>query len=361
MKFILALAMGLALMVQSSLSFAACGDTNQNACKLWERFPSCNAGLVESSGKCVAEKNPPKVPVSVPNLATHNCGAYGQRPCLITERFPSCDPSLVERAGFCQYANGVAPSPKPTVTQSPAPVPTPPQNNFIGWLSFGNGDQLKIDQNHQLHYLVSGSREIQLVVYTYPPGILCGQEIQLADSALPDNLKGRLRVNRYANQLEQQGNVQDSRYPSGWNTNAWLPVLTITQTSPGLQDQPCSAPTQSAPPSPPAFSEQAKFGCLNIWHWVSASNQNLSVRPAACAAGASKSSWIIRGVLGQDVAATGYTDGDYLRLESNVSALRTAYIYIGNLGNPVSANAEFRSGDPHYSSSLGFGGWQGGN
>lgn len=70
-----------------------CGGDNQRPCKVFERVPSCNKGLVEdfAKGKCVA-KSQPKPP---PPRAL-NCGKSNQRPCLITERVPSCDKGLVE-------------------------------------------------------------------------------------------------------------------------------------------------------------------------------------------------------------------------------------------------------------------------
>ena len=62
-----------------------CGALNQRACKVTERIPSCDRGLVERRGRCIR---------------LTNCGAEGQRPCKITERIPSCDRGLVE------YVNG---------------------------------------------------------------------------------------------------------------------------------------------------------------------------------------------------------------------------------------------------------------
>ena len=66
----------------------SCGKAGQRACKLWERVPSCNAGLYENllEGKC--HRPAPKKKLS--------CGAKGQRPCKLWERIPSCDPGLAE-------------------------------------------------------------------------------------------------------------------------------------------------------------------------------------------------------------------------------------------------------------------------
>lgn len=63
----------------------ACGRKNQRPCKIWERIPSCDKGLREDfgAGRCVA-------------TASLSCGKEGQRPCLIFERIPSCNEGLVE-------------------------------------------------------------------------------------------------------------------------------------------------------------------------------------------------------------------------------------------------------------------------
>jgi hypothetical protein len=74
----------------------ACGAANQRACKLWERIPSCNRGLYEDllAGRC-------KKPTTPKPLA---CGAKNQRPCKLWERIPSCNKGLVEDffAGRCK-------------------------------------------------------------------------------------------------------------------------------------------------------------------------------------------------------------------------------------------------------------------
>ncbi|MEZ4364144.1 MAG: hypothetical protein R3B48_28480 [Kofleriaceae bacterium] len=73
-----------------------CGGAGERACKLWERIPSCNRGLHENllQGKCYR-------PAPKPKLA---CGARGQRPCKLWERIPSCNRGLHENffAGRCQ-------------------------------------------------------------------------------------------------------------------------------------------------------------------------------------------------------------------------------------------------------------------
>lgn len=66
---------------------ASCGGKNQRPCKLWERIPSCNSGLVEDflKNRCVAKAVPGR-----------DCGRRNQRPCLLWERVPSCNKGLVE-------------------------------------------------------------------------------------------------------------------------------------------------------------------------------------------------------------------------------------------------------------------------
>ena len=74
----------------------SCGAANQRACKLWERIPSCNRGLYEDllAGRC--KKPAPPKPLA--------CGAKNQRPCKLWERIPSCNRGLVEDflAGKCR-------------------------------------------------------------------------------------------------------------------------------------------------------------------------------------------------------------------------------------------------------------------
>lgn len=71
-----------------------CGALNKRPCKVWERIPSCNSGLVESftQGKCVK-----------PAVAGVDCGNVNQRPCKIWERIPSCNANLKEHftRGIC--------------------------------------------------------------------------------------------------------------------------------------------------------------------------------------------------------------------------------------------------------------------
>jgi hypothetical protein len=72
----------------SPAAAARCGAVNQVPCKVWERIPSCDKGLVEDFAKnrCVRPAKPKPLA----------CGKEGQRPCLLTERIPSCDANLVE-------------------------------------------------------------------------------------------------------------------------------------------------------------------------------------------------------------------------------------------------------------------------
>ncbi len=64
----------------------AAADSNQRPCKLWERVPSCNKGLIEYVHPNVCA--PPKV--------RFVCGGLNQRPCKVFERIPSCDRGLAE-------------------------------------------------------------------------------------------------------------------------------------------------------------------------------------------------------------------------------------------------------------------------
>lgn len=65
-----------------------CGRAGQRPCRVWERIPSCNKGLVENFARdiCVA-----KTP----------CGGLNQRACKIYERIPSCNNGLAEYGGKC--------------------------------------------------------------------------------------------------------------------------------------------------------------------------------------------------------------------------------------------------------------------
>lgn len=64
-----------------------CGALNTRPCTIFERIPSCNAGLYEDflKGQCLR-----KAVVGV------ECGPAGKRPCTILERIPSCNPNLIE-------------------------------------------------------------------------------------------------------------------------------------------------------------------------------------------------------------------------------------------------------------------------
>ena len=99
-----------------------CGREGERACNAWERVPSCDAGLVENSGRCALatpcsgegqrpcklwEKPPPSCQ---PNLVERplgvmcvhpSCGREGERACIVSERIPSCDVGLTEAGGRC--------------------------------------------------------------------------------------------------------------------------------------------------------------------------------------------------------------------------------------------------------------------
>jgi len=67
-----------------------CGGNGKPACKKWERFNACDAGLRHrlSTGRCVPKigNNPPRKLL--------NCGANGQRVCTVQEQVPGCNPGL---------------------------------------------------------------------------------------------------------------------------------------------------------------------------------------------------------------------------------------------------------------------------
>ena len=88
----MALAISLSVAFPTPAQAQACGGQNQRPCTIFERIPSCNAGLVENfaTNRCVAQRRAPVAPV---------CGGNNQRPCLITERIPSCNAGLVEDFG----------------------------------------------------------------------------------------------------------------------------------------------------------------------------------------------------------------------------------------------------------------------
>jgi hypothetical protein len=78
-----------------------CGALNQRPCKVFERIPSCDRGLVEDfrHGRCIMPPQHAK-PITRPPPKTP-CGALNQRACNLVERIPSCDHDLVERRGKC--------------------------------------------------------------------------------------------------------------------------------------------------------------------------------------------------------------------------------------------------------------------
>ena len=82
------------LLLASEAEGAACGGKNQRPCTIFERIPSCDAGLVEdfSRNLCVARDVPGR-----------DCGRANQRPCKVWERVPSCNANLKEdfARGLC--------------------------------------------------------------------------------------------------------------------------------------------------------------------------------------------------------------------------------------------------------------------
>ena len=97
----------------------ACGRLNEKACLLTQRIPSCDSGLIEFAGKCFKKNacgkingRPCAVTERVPSCDANlieksgkcirlDCGKDGERACLITERIPSCDTNLIEKSGKC--------------------------------------------------------------------------------------------------------------------------------------------------------------------------------------------------------------------------------------------------------------------
>lgn len=84
----------LGLAFPGSAAQAQCGGVNGTPCKVWERVPSCNSGLVEDFGKGKCVKPAAPAPAAKPA-----CGGVDQRPCTVLERIPSCDKALYEDFG----------------------------------------------------------------------------------------------------------------------------------------------------------------------------------------------------------------------------------------------------------------------
>jgi hypothetical protein len=108
-------------------SAAACGGLNQRPCKVFERIPSCNRGLVEDlrHGRCIAKAKRSQRPL--------RCGALNQRPCRVNERVPSCNRGLVEdlRHGRC-IAKA---KPKPVLPHVGRPIIRPAPKPHCGALN----------------------------------------------------------------------------------------------------------------------------------------------------------------------------------------------------------------------------------
>lgn len=89
---------------RSAEATSHCGGLNETPCKLWERIPSCDAGLVENfaQGKCVRGAKAAK-PVAKPAPIPVGCGMAGGAPCKVWERIPSCNSGLIEdfKKGKC--------------------------------------------------------------------------------------------------------------------------------------------------------------------------------------------------------------------------------------------------------------------
>lgn len=89
---------------------ANCGGKNERACKVWERVPSCDKGLVEKKGKCVKKKKK-KAP---------KCGGDGERVCKVHERIPACKEDLASKGGKCHECGGDGEMECPVTIQFPS-------------------------------------------------------------------------------------------------------------------------------------------------------------------------------------------------------------------------------------------------
>lgn len=88
----------------------SCGGNGDRPCKVWERIPSCNSGLVEDflKNKCVS-KGSDTITTTVndivkPKERPGHCGRKGQKPCTIDVYIPSCVKGLTEdilSTGLC--------------------------------------------------------------------------------------------------------------------------------------------------------------------------------------------------------------------------------------------------------------------
>lgn len=78
--------LGAATLLAPGTAYARCGGDNQVPCKVFERVPSCDKGLVEDFQKNRCLRPAARTP----------CGAEGQRPCTVVERIPSCNAELAE-------------------------------------------------------------------------------------------------------------------------------------------------------------------------------------------------------------------------------------------------------------------------
>lgn len=72
-----------------------CGHRNQPPCKVWEFVPSCEIHLVEGHGRCITPQE------AKSNERPSWCGKENYRACRVDEFIPSCAGSLVEREGMC--------------------------------------------------------------------------------------------------------------------------------------------------------------------------------------------------------------------------------------------------------------------
>lgn len=108
-----------------------CGANGERACRVDEKFPSCNVNLVEGGGQCIRPacgaagqrgcspvqrmKFDLVLKVPVPAVCDQDlkhdlgqdrcfhppCGREGESACNVLQRIPSCDLDLVEQSGRC--------------------------------------------------------------------------------------------------------------------------------------------------------------------------------------------------------------------------------------------------------------------
>jgi len=120
----LGLALGAGVLLPAEAQAGSCGGNGQRPCKLWERVPSCNSGLVEdfAKGKCI------KVTKNTPKAGNRRvvCGGQGQRPFTSAPAACGMPGRLSPRLRPCARAAmpcAVSASRRPSVAASSARAP----------------------------------------------------------------------------------------------------------------------------------------------------------------------------------------------------------------------------------------------